>query len=87
MSEYCDECGAEQSTVERRDELRKRFEKAQEKGAEKFGGRWLTANQCAIDAASVLDVDASDARIRTLLSETCYRILATLYTDKEVGTI
>lgn len=85
--EYCDECGAERLTVERRADLRMRFETAHKKGAEQFGRRWLTVNQCAVDAAAVLNIDTDDMRIRALLSETCYRILAVTYTAKEVGTL
>jgi hypothetical protein len=78
LAEYCDECGARVLTTDYRDDLRNWSERVQEMGAEKFGEQWMMVNQCAVDAAAVLGIDASNHLLRALLSETCYRILVRL---------
>ena len=60
----------------RQDKLRARFDEVHTEGAKRFGLRWLMANQCAVNAAGALGIDASDLKTKTLLSETCFRILA-----------
>jgi len=70
-------------TLAEEDKLRKRFDEIHDEGAKRFGLGWIMANQHAVNAAAAIGVDSSDLRIKTLLSETCFRILALCEKKKE----
>ena len=78
MKTHCGHCGAKKIAPEEKTRLAKRFVETNESGAARFTSDWLKANSAAVDAAIAVGVDSSDLRIKTLLSETCYRILAGL---------
>lgn len=77
----CGHCKNEKLTPERRAELRARFDEIHHKGAEAFGTNWLKGNHAATDAARANDIDASDPRMRALLSEATYRVML-LFVEK-----
>lgn len=79
---FCGYCGNEKLTPDRRTELRIRFDELHSKGAKAFGINWLKSNQAATDAARANEIDASDPLMRTLLSETCFRILTALFPEE-----
>lgn len=79
----CALCQNEKLSPERRAELTKGFEEYHGMGAERFGMHWLKANIQATDAARFLQIDASDPRIRALLSLACFRILSAIIPAKE----
>lgn len=53
-----------------------RFHELHSKGHERFGLDWLRANTEATAAAHYLGVDPSTTENKALLSETCFRVLA-----------
>lgn len=80
---YCEHCGNEILTTDRRANLMNRFEELHGMGAEAFGLPWLKANECAVSAARALEIEASDPDTRALLSLACYRILSAILPPKE----
>ena len=83
MKTHCGHCGAKKITPEEKTRLARRFVVTNEVGAARFTSDWLKANQSAVDAAGAVGVDSSDLRIKALLSETCYRILAGLRSSRK----
>jgi len=73
---HCGHCGAKKMTPDEQSKLRAHFAEVNKLGAARFTFDWLKANERAASAAVLLGIDSSDLRVKTLLAETCYRILA-----------
>lgn len=78
---FCGYCGNEKTTPERRAELTEHFHDVHKRGCEKFGAKFIAVNECAIKAARELEIDYTDPRMRTLLSEAVYRVMLLLASE------
>jgi len=71
----CGHCKNEKLTPERRTALAEQSHDVHKKGCERFGTKFLVGNQAAIAAALDCEIDATDPRMRALLSIAVYRVM------------
>jgi hypothetical protein len=82
MKRHCGKCGSKILIPAERDQLLKHFDEVNEKGAARFSIDWIKANQRAAQAAVNVGVDPSDVRMKALLTDACYRILAMMRSSR-----